>query len=40
MYRLLLEYARLSDDNRDHIGYSADGSELDKFDDSRDTFDK
>ena len=33
MFRLLLEYARLSDDNRDRIGYSGDGSELDKFDD-------
>jgi len=32
MFRLLLEYARLCDDNRDFIGYSGDGSELDKFD--------
>jgi len=32
MYRLLLEYARLIDDNRDMIGYSGDGSELDKYD--------
>ncbi|KAL3423370.1 capsular associated protein [Phlyctema vagabunda] len=31
-FRLLLEYARLSDDNRDRIGYSGDGSELDKYD--------
>ncbi|KAK4944586.1 hypothetical protein LTR10_016020 [Elasticomyces elasticus] len=31
-FRLLLEYGRLIDDNRDHIGYSGDGSELDKFD--------
>lgn len=31
-FRLLLEYARLSDDNRDLIGYSGDGSELDQFD--------
>ncbi|OCT45408.1 putative capsular associated protein [Cladophialophora carrionii] len=32
MFRLLLEYGRLIDDNRDYIGYSGDGSELDKFD--------
>lgn len=32
MFRLLLEYGRLIDDNRDFIGYSGDGSELDKFD--------
>jgi hypothetical protein len=32
MYRLLLEYARIVDDNRDRIGYSGDGSELDKYD--------
>ena len=32
-FRLLLEYARLIDDNRDMIGYSGDGSELDKLDD-------
>lgn len=31
-YRLLIEYARIIDDNRDRIGYSGDGSELDKFD--------
>lgn len=30
--RLLLEYARLLDDNRDDIGYADDGSELDTFD--------
>ncbi|KAL9113159.1 MAG: hypothetical protein Q9227_002771 [Pyrenula ochraceoflavens] len=33
MFRLLLEYARVCDDNRERIGYSGDGSELDKFDD-------
>ena len=33
MFRLLLEYGRIMDDNRDHIGYSEDGSELDKFED-------
>jgi len=32
LYRLMIEYARLIDDNRDRIGYSGDGSELDKFD--------
>ncbi|KAJ9604215.1 hypothetical protein H2200_011049 [Cladophialophora chaetospira] len=32
MFRLLLEYGRIIDDNRDYIGYSGDGSELDKFD--------
>jgi hypothetical protein len=32
MFRLLLEYGRLVDDARDRIGYSGDGSELDKFD--------
>ena len=32
MFRLLIEYARIVDDNRDRIGYSGDGSELDKFD--------
>lgn len=32
MFRLLIEYARVIDDNRDRIGYSGDGSELDKFD--------
>ncbi|KAI9698824.1 MAG: hypothetical protein M1836_003934 [Candelina mexicana] len=31
-FRLLLEYARIIDDNRDRIGYSGDGSELDKYD--------
>ena len=31
-FRLLIEYARVLDDNRDRIGYSGDGSELDKFD--------
>ncbi|EHY53266.1 hypothetical protein ABEF92_000859 [Exophiala dermatitidis] len=33
MFRLLLEYGRIIDDNRDYIGYSGDGSELDKYDD-------
>ena len=32
MYRLLLEYGRIIDDNRDRIGYSGDGRELDRFD--------
>lgn len=32
MFRLLLEYARVIDDNRDRMGYSGDGSELDKYD--------
>jgi hypothetical protein len=32
MYRLLLEYGRVVDDNRDRIGYSGDGRELDKWD--------
>ena len=32
MFRLLIEYARIIDDNRDRIGYSGDGSELDKPD--------
>lgn len=32
MFRLLLEYGRICDDNRDRIGYSGDGSELDRFD--------
>ncbi|MCJ1393527.1 hypothetical protein MMC18_006402 [Xylographa bjoerkii] len=36
MFRLLLEYGRIIDDNRDRIGYSGDGSELDKYDSSRD----
>ena len=35
MFRLLLEYARIIDDNRAHIGYSGDGSELDKYDVTR-----
>jgi hypothetical protein len=33
LYLLLLEYGRIIDDNRDIIGYSGDGSELDQFDD-------
>lgn len=32
MFRLMLEYGRIVDDNRDRIGYSGDGSELDRFD--------
>lgn len=32
MFRLLLEYGRVMDDNRDRIGYAGDGSELDKYD--------
>ncbi|KAB8229904.1 uncharacterized protein BDW43DRAFT_175719 [Aspergillus alliaceus] len=32
MLRLLLEYGRIIDDNRDSIGYSGNGSELDKYD--------
>jgi hypothetical protein len=32
LYLLLLEYGRITDDNRDGIGYSGDGSELDHFD--------
>lgn len=32
VYRLLLEYGRIIDDNRDRIGYSGDGSELDNYD--------
>ncbi|KAJ5180643.1 Lipopolysaccharide-modifying protein [Penicillium capsulatum] len=32
LYLLLLEYGRIIDDNRDHIGYSGDGGELDEFD--------
>ena len=35
MFRLLLEYGRIIDDNRDRIGYSGDGSELDKWDSER-----
>ncbi|MCJ1375190.1 hypothetical protein MMC20_006424 [Loxospora ochrophaea] len=38
MFRLLLEYARIIDDNRDRIGYSGDGSELDKYDSNRDGY--
>ncbi|KAH8811939.1 glycosyltransferase family 90 protein [Xylogone sp. PMI_703] len=34
-YLLLLEYGRIIDDNRDRIGYSGDGSELDKYDSSK-----
>ncbi|OAP62592.1 hypothetical protein AYL99_01819 [Fonsecaea erecta] len=37
MFRLLLEYGRLIDDNRDFIGYSGDGSELDKFDEGEES---
>lgn len=33
MFRLLLEYGRIIDDNRDWIGYSEEGSKLDKFED-------
>ncbi|KAM3084547.1 hypothetical protein ACMFMF_001901 [Clarireedia jacksonii] len=32
LFRLLIEYGRIIDDNRDRIGYSGDGSELDKYD--------
>ncbi|KAF3397923.1 Beta-1,2-xylosyltransferase 1 [Penicillium rolfsii] len=32
LYLLLLEYGRIVDVNRDNIGYSGDGSELDEFD--------
>jgi hypothetical protein len=32
LYLLLLEYGRIIDDNRDSIGYSGDGSEMDHFD--------
>lgn len=32
MFRLLLEYGRIIDDNRDRIGYAGDGSELDRYD--------
>jgi hypothetical protein len=32
LYLLLLEYGRIVDDNRENIGYSGDGSELDQFD--------
>lgn len=38
MFRLLLEYGRIIDDNRDRIGYSGDGSELDKFDNGEDNW--
>ncbi|KAJ5127192.1 CAZyme family GT90 [Penicillium atrosanguineum] len=34
LHLLLLEYGRIIDDNRDNIGYSGDGSELDHFDES------
>jgi hypothetical protein len=37
MFRLLIEYGRVIDDNRDRIGYSEDGSELDKYDASRES---
>jgi hypothetical protein len=30
MYRLLLEYGRIIDDNRDSLGYPGDGSEVDE----------
>ncbi|OBT88937.1 hypothetical protein VE02_02841 [Pseudogymnoascus sp. 03VT05] len=30
MYRLLLEYGRIIDDDRDNIGYAGDGSEVDE----------
>ncbi|NJR31300.1 hypothetical protein HC762_00705 [bacterium] len=33
LFRLLLEYGRVIDDNRDRIGFSGEGSKLDKFDD-------
>jgi len=36
MYRLLLEYGRIIDDNRDRIGYSGNGKELDRFDAGQD----
>lgn len=36
MFRLLLEYGRIIDDNRDRIGYSGDGSELVWFDGVKD----
>jgi len=29
MFRLLLEYGRIIDDNRDYVGYVGDGSEVD-----------
>lgn len=34
-FRLLIEYARIIDDNRDRIGYSGDGSEMDLYDKQR-----
>ena len=34
LFRLLLEYGRLIDDNRDRIGYAEDGSSLDRFEDT------
>lgn len=39
MFRLLIEYARIIDDSRDRIGYSGDGSELDKYDSKLDKVD-
>jgi len=36
MFRLLLEYGRIIDDNRDRIGYSGDGTELDEVDNGLD----
>jgi hypothetical protein len=32
MFRLLLEYARIIDDNRESIGYTGDGRELESYD--------
>lgn len=32
MFRLMLEYARICDDNRDRVGYDGDGTELEGFD--------
>lgn len=34
-FRLLIEYARIIDDNRDRIGYSGDGGEMDLYDKQR-----
>ena len=39
MFRLLIEYARVIDDNRDRIGYAGDGNELDKYDAKMDKID-
>ncbi|KAI9837305.1 MAG: hypothetical protein M1819_000379 [Sarea resinae] len=36
-FRLLLEYGRIIDDNRDQIGYFGDGGELDKYDGKKPT---